>query len=330
MHLKSSPSGMLAVVAMLLSAVPGFAAITVPQTPEIQLRPHVAIYEMKLYRAAPGSNVSDVRGRMVYSFRGSPCAGYTLVNRLVTRLTDRDGKEAVTDMRSSTWEAARGAQFRFTSAQYLDQKLSEQAAGQAARGDGADALHVTIDKPRKHKMTLSGQPMFPTQHSLAILDAARAGRSEFRTKLYDGSEKGGKVLETAAAIGKPLPGEANLALPRVKNAEQLDGVESWPISIGYFDTNKFAKSDEGLPNYELSFRLYANGVSRKLLIDYGNFAVEGELSQIEFYEPSKCPGQGEPTLAPISVDNGSGKKSARTVEERAVRLYPDGRDSAPL
>jgi hypothetical protein len=48
--------------------------------------------------------------------------------------------------------------------------------------------------------------------------------------------------------------------------------------------------DEGTPTYELSFRLYANGVSRKLQIDYGTFAISGELTRIDFFEPGKCTG----------------------------------------
>lgn len=300
MRLTYISGGMRTAAVLLLSAAPALAEGDVLQTPEIQLRPHVAIYDMTLHHAAPGANVSDVRGRMVYSFRGSTCAGYALITRLVTQITDRDGKSAITDMRSSNWEAAQGTKFRFNSAQYLNQKLSDQAVGTAARGrEGSDVLEVTIDKPRRREVTLPGQSMFPTQHSLAILEAARAGRGEVRTKIFDGSDRGSKVLETSAVIGKPMPGEANLALPRVKNAEQLDGVPSWPVSISYFDASKYAPSDEGLPNYELSFRLYANGVSRKLLIDYGNFAVQGELSQIEFFEPAKCPAGGEPT-APVA------------------------------
>ena len=43
-----------------------------------------------------------------------------------------------------------------------------------------------------------------------------------------------------------------------------------------------------MPVYELSFLMFENGVSRKLYIDYGEFALKGELTEITFYEPSKC------------------------------------------
>jgi EipB-like len=43
-----------------------------------------------------------------------------------------------------------------------------------------------------------------------------------------------------------------------------------------------------LPVYELAFLIFENGVSRKLYIDYGEFALNGELREITFHEPSKC------------------------------------------
>ena len=45
---------------------------------------------------------------------------------------------------------------------------------------------------------------------------------------------------------------------------------------------------DSLPTFEIAFRFYANGVSRRLFIDYGDFAIRGELKEIEFLEPSKC------------------------------------------
>ena len=71
------------------------------------LAPHRAIYDMTLRNAAPGSNVSEVRGRLVFDFGGSACAGYSLKSRMVTQVVDRDGKATVTDLRSSTWRKRR-------------------------------------------------------------------------------------------------------------------------------------------------------------------------------------------------------------------------------
>ena len=72
----------------------------------------------------------------------------------------------------------------------------------------------------------------------------------------------------------------------MKNAEQLDQLAAWPVSIGYFEPGSDKK--DAVPVYELSFLFFENGVSRKLFIDYGEFAIQGELKEIVFHPPSKC------------------------------------------
>lgn len=255
--------------------------------PVADLAPHRAIYDMSLRNTVAGSNVSEIRGRLVFDFGGSPCAGYSLKSRMVTEVVDRDGKATLTDLRSSTWEHAAGEKFRFNSSQYLDRRLSDRLEGTAER-KAAGAVDVMIDKPNRLKLKFNGQPLFPTQHSVAILDAARQGITVVQANVYDGSEKGDKLYETTTFIGKPVaPGPS--APTGVANAEKLDELVSWPVTISYFERSQTARKDEGLPAYELSFRLFANGVSRDLLIDYGSFSIKGVLSRIDFREPAECP-----------------------------------------
>ena len=270
-----------------------------PQTPGIELAPHRAIYDMSLDKASAGANVSDVRGRLVFDFTGSACEGFSLNTRLVTEITDRDGKAMITDLRSSTWEHAKGEKFRFNSSQFLNQKMSEQVVGLAGRVKDGSAVNVLIEKPKKRQLKIGGSSMFPTQHSLAVLDAAQRGRTVVQASIYDGSEKGTKFFETTTFIGKPLPPGGTYGLKVIQNSDRLDGLVSWPVSISYFETKEGSSGgDEGTPTYELSFRLYANGVSRKLQIDYGNFAIAGELSRIDFFETSKCSEEGRKDKAP--------------------------------
>ena len=289
--IKRWTSGGVAAALLVLGLAPAQAAMPLPQPlpPPVELAPHRAIYDMSLGKSVAGANISDVRGRLVFDFSGSSCEGYALNTRLVTEIVDRDGKAMVTDLRSSTWEHAKGERFRFNSSQYLNQRLSEQVVGLASRArDGAE-MSVAIEKPKKQKVKLGGSAMFPTQHSLVVLDAAQRGRSLVQANIYDGSEKGVKVFETTTFIGNPFPAGGAAGFKSIPNSEKLDELVSWPVSISYFEPKEGGGGgDEGTPTYELSFRLYANGVSRKLQIDYGNFSITGELSRIDFVEPAKC------------------------------------------
>ena len=252
----------------------------------VVLSPHRAVYEMTLATSRGGSGVTAVSGRMVYELTGSACEGYTQNMRFVTQMTNQGGTAVVTDLRSSSWEEANGKRFRFNSSQYRDEKATEITAGDAARANAADDVKVELTKPAKKGLSLSSGVYFPVQHSIALLKAAKAGKTAFRADLYDGSEKGEKVYDTVSFIGRSVPPGGNRKLPSVKNTEALDKLAAWPVSIGYFEPG--SDKLDAVPVYELTFWFFEDGVSRKLFIDYGEFAINGELKEITFHEPSKC------------------------------------------
>jgi hypothetical protein len=246
--------------------------------------PHRAVYEMQLDETDAAKNIAGVEGRMVFDISGSTCAGYTLENRMVTRIVDAEGVEVVSDIRSSTWEDSAGERFRFESSQYLNSQLTDNLKGEAARQEPEGPITITLEAPRAAQLRIEQQAQFPTQFSLKILEAARAGERVIQSNVYDGSETGDKLFATTTFIGERIaPGEESAAdLP---GRDRLSDLQSWPVSISYFEAGA---PNDSVPNYQLSFRLYENGVSRKLRIDYGTFALTGELSSLEFYEADSC------------------------------------------
>jgi len=68
---------------------------------------------------------------------------------------------------------------------------------------------------------------------------------------------------------------------------QLDALKTmrrWPVAISYFEPKK---ADEQ-PVYVLSFDLYENGVSRSLKLDYGDFALGGEMIDLKLLPAKDC------------------------------------------
>jgi len=250
----------------------------------VKLAPHRAVYEMTLDEAHSASGITGIDGRMVFEFTGSECNGYTLNMRMVTQMTDSQGQTNLTDLRSSTWEEGNGQKFRFQSAQYLNDKLGDVTMGRATRNLPDTAIQVRLSQPSHAELNLSGQVLFPTQHSLALMDAAEDGQGLLQAQIYDGSEKGQKVYDTTAFIGKPVaPGTDKIEAPAKEKG--LAELVSWPVSIGYFE----AKGGDLTPSYQIDFRLYANGVSRALLIDYGDFSIHGTLTSLEYLKAEACP-----------------------------------------
>jgi EipB-like len=252
----------------------------------IVLAPHRAVYDMSLGQTRSGSSVTAVKGRMVYELTGSACEGYTQNMRFVTEMATQDSQAVLTDLRSSTWEDGNATLFRFNTTQLRDQKPADATVGDAKRAGPAGPVAVELTKPAKKDLSLKPGTYFPVQHSIALLIAAKAGKPTLRADLYDGSEKGDKAYDTLARIGVAAAPGANKKLPVVKNAEVLDGMAAWPVNISYFEPG--TDNQDATPAYELGFLFFDNGVSRKLVIDYGDFAIKGEITDITFLEPTKC------------------------------------------
>ena len=252
----------------------------------VKLTPHRAIYQVTLDDARSASGITGIDGRMVFEFSGSECDGYSLNMRMVTQMTDSQGQTNLTDLRSSTWEQGNGQKFRFQSAQYLNDKLGDVTMGRATRNVPDTAVEVKLSQPGHAELNLSGQVLFPTQHSIALMNAAQEGEALLQAQIYDGSEKGQKVYETTAFIGKPVAAGTEDKIETPAKDKGLAELISWPVSIGYFES----KGGDLTPSYQIDFRLYANGVSRELLIDYGDFTVHGTLTSLEYLKPTKCRG----------------------------------------
>jgi hypothetical protein len=270
-------------------AVVTLQALAIPPAQARVLAPHRAVYDITLDRSRGGSGVSDMSGRMVYELTGSECEGYTQSMRFITRMTNQEGVVSLTDMRSSSTEDANAKSFRFSSSQYKDSKLSESTTGDAARAGPSGEIKVELTKPAKKAMELKPNVFFPIQHSIALLDVAAKGETVFQADLYDGSEKGEKVYATTAYIGRSRPAGFNKDLAQAKNGERLNELKSWPVSISYFEPG--SQKTDAVPSYELAFLYFENGVSRRLYIDYGEFAIRGSLKEITFLEPGKCDGR---------------------------------------
>jgi hypothetical protein len=61
-------------------------------------------------------------------------------------------------------------------------------------------------------------------------------------------------------------------------------MKRWPVAISYFEQGK----KDGAPAYVLSFDLYENGVSRALKLDYGDFVLAGEMTQLDILPTKTC------------------------------------------
>jgi len=249
------------------------------------LLPHRAVYDLKLSPRSTGSTIASVAGRMVYEFNGSACEGFTTQFRFVTDMRDSEGKGRVTDLRTSSFEDAKGDTLDFLNQTLIDQTATEDSKGTATRKDGG--LAVMLARPTKRELTVSANALFPTQHVVKVIEAALAGSTVFQTPIYDGSSDGQKLYQTTTVIGRPVTSH-DLSSEPVADQAALKDVAAWPVTISYFEDKGIA-TGEGTPDYMVSMTLYQNGVSRRLTLDYGDFAIQATLVEMKPFDRKACP-----------------------------------------
>jgi hypothetical protein len=250
----------------------------------VEFAGHRAIYDLRLAGTKGNRALSSVRGRIVYDFSGNACEGYALQFRQVTELDTGEGKSTVSDLRSTTWEDGAAQTFRFNSQNYMSDELKDDVDGIAERQ--GDEVAVKLRKPQPRALTL-GPVAFPTDHMRRIIAAAHAGTSLVELPVYDGSDKGEKVYQSLTVIGHRIAPDERKPTDAAARIEALAGMARWPVTISYFDT---AGKDGGeqMPAYAITFELYDNGISRALLLDYGDFSVAGEMTSLELKPAKPC------------------------------------------
>jgi hypothetical protein len=247
---------------------------------------HRGVYELKLAGQKDGANINKVEGRLVYEFTGSACEGFSTQFRFVTRIESDGGEVKLSDMRTSSFEDGPGTSFDFVNQTYISSILTEDSKGTAERK--AAAIDVALTKPKTDKVTVPGDALFPTQHLARLIEAAKAGDKVIEIKLYDGTEGGGKIDLTTSVIGKELPLDDQPADEAATKLPELATVRHWPITVSYFAADKPAGTGEASPDYQLSFILYENGVTRHMTLDYGDFSLEGRLVDLKPIASKAC------------------------------------------
>ena len=112
-------------LAMIVAAL---ASLPVWASPLSQIPvPHRAIYKIDLHESRESSGVTSAEGRMVFEIAGNACEGYTMSQRLVVLMGNRNDADQLLDFRVSTFESGDGRLYRFTSRTYLDEQIVEQA-----------------------------------------------------------------------------------------------------------------------------------------------------------------------------------------------------------
>jgi hypothetical protein len=248
---------------------------------------HQALYELSLLKSRGSNAISSARGRILYSFSGSTCEGYTSEFRQVSEMNSGEGKVTLSDLRSTSWEDADGKTYRFKIDSRMNDADSSPVDGIAERT--GDRITVKLKQPQAKTFTIDGSTVFPTEQIQRIIAAAREGKSVLELTVYDGSDNGEKIFNTLSVIGQPIPGERTIASPDPSTENDvMKSMRRWPVTVSYYERETKAGDGEQTPVYSMSFELFENGVSRALVLDYNDFVISGALGKFDVKDAKPC------------------------------------------
>jgi hypothetical protein len=263
-----------AVRTALIAAAAGILVATPSNAWEIA--PHRAIYQLDLASARSGSQVSDVGGQMLFIWEDS-CDGWTVEQRYRTSYVFSEGGQLEQRMTYATWESKDGQDFNFSVRNVTGDMADEEVRGVARMaGDGSGT--VEFRTPEGHEELLPAGTLFPTAHTLRLLEQAEAGERLFVANLFDGTEVNGLNEISAFVTGPNVPESLQAG------QNELLRRPSWFVNMAFF-----SHSDQTpLPTYEMTVTLYDNGIVDGMLIDYGDFVVSATLVELEPVDQPDC------------------------------------------
>ena len=263
----------LLALALILPAAPGLAqglkdapAAAAPLAPLTAraLTSHRGIYELSLDRARENSTIVEVSGAMLYELI-DVCESWTTRQRFSLTIRNREGTELETGSDYATLESMDGRTLRFSLVQVTQGAVSSRVAGQAELGADGSGI-ARYSEPEAQELPIPPGTLLPNTHTIAALNAARAGQRLLVAPIFDGTSADGAQQTTTFL--SPWQGPQPIA-----EAPSLAMLGSARMRIAFFEPDAEQAGGASTPSYEVSLRYFENGVANDMIMDFGDFTV---------------------------------------------------------
>ena len=271
----------LLALALILPATPGLtqgakdaSAATAPLAPLTAraLASHRGIYTLTLDRARENATIVDVSGAMLFEIIDA-CESWASRQRFTMTLRDREGTELETGSDYATLESMDGRNLRFSLTHMTQGAVKNRVAGQAElTADGSGVARYS--EPEVKELPIPPGTLLPNTHTIAALNAARAGQRLLVAPIFDGTTADGAQQTTT--VMSPWQGPQP-----VPEAPSLSTLGSSRMRIAFFEPDGEQAGGARTPSYEVSLRYFENGVADDMIMDFGDFTVRAKLMKLE-------------------------------------------------
>ncbi|HZB90248.1 MAG TPA: cell envelope integrity EipB family protein [Stellaceae bacterium] len=251
-----------------------------PAARAVDIAPHRALYSLTLARTKSTGGVVAASGAMVYEW-GETCDGWTVQQRFRLRLEYAEQDNVDVNSTLVSWESKDGLRYRFNERRVRNGELDEEIKGDAQLDGPGKGGTAEFTKPATVRLRLPAGTLFPTAHTLFLIERAKAGDQLVSRQVFDGATVENAAQITAVIARSLKPGASNAS--DTPKSPLLDR-PSWRMRLAFFP----ADSKQEQPDYELGMRLLDNGVSQEMTLDYGDYVIHAKLDDIEALSRPSC------------------------------------------
>src|SRR5262249_8350363 len=170
---------------------------------------HRALYTMSLASSKSDSGVTAARGTMAYQW-GETCDGWTVEQRYRLKLNYAESDDVAIDSNFVTWESKDGQRYRFNQKETRNGTVDEGIRGVAKLNGASKEGAAEFEKPEAQTMKLPAGAMFPSAHTIMLIQKAMAGENFVSRQVFDGATVEGAVL-VSAVIGPKVDPDPEMA-----------------------------------------------------------------------------------------------------------------------
>jgi hypothetical protein len=241
------------------------------------IMPHRALYTMTLGKTSGDAGVTGASGTMAYQW-GEVCDGWTVEQNYRLKMGYSESPDVSLTSNFVTWESRDGLRYRFNQKETRNGADDEELRGAAKLDGPGKGGNADFEKPPGKNFVLPTGALFPSAHTMLLIDRAKAGENFISKHVFDGATAENAVL-VSAVIGAKVEPDAEAA----KKSPLLNR-PGWRIRLAFFPADPKAEK----PDYELGMLLLDNGVSRDMVIDYGDYSIRATLDDIEALPKPRC------------------------------------------
>ncbi len=252
---------------VLFISNPNFALST-------QLLSHKASYTLNIQNIKDNSFLEGGQGQTFFEIIES-CNGWKVKEDYVLIYELPNDKIADTYSSYSTFESFQGTKHSFElneKSQFSGEK-SYQGFVEKNKNDISGSIIGKFIKNIKFKKDI----LFPIEHLLGLIKAAKNGDKIFTKKVFFGNEDEEFIKIVSALIGK-------IKISESSNVKYLKGKEVWPIKVAFYNE----KTRQEKPEYEINLVMDNTGVVHSYNVNYGDFEIKALLKEIEVLPKSEC------------------------------------------